>query len=145
MFIEEHIDPAAEELLNLRIKELRAHLYKEGLNVRPGLTAYLTTKRWSYLSGLAKRRDRHECKVLGCGKRSTLRVHHIRYPVELGQEPLVWLVTLCNSHHMRIHRNYPQNSVEEATWKVLGYEINVDSSVEGETPPNPGEESDGEE
>ena len=145
MHIEEHIDPATEELLNLRIKELRAHLYKEGLGIRPGLVAYLSSKRWKHLSGLAKRRDKHECRVPGCGKRTTLRVHHIRYPVELGQEPLVWLVTLCNSHHMRIHKNYPNRSVEEATWVVLGYEIDIDSAVEGDTPPSPREESDGEE
>lgn len=145
MLEEDWISPEAEKLLEIRERELRSHLARDNSRANPGLASYLRSKRWRFLSGLARKRDRNTCQVTGCDNSRELVVHHIRYPINLGDEPLLWIITLCKAHHYKIHFAAPLHCgyrIEDATWAVLGYEINLDALREGQTPR---EEDDGKE
>ena len=77
---------------------------EERIDTRRGMyKLYLLTPRWKQLSALALDRDK-VCQQ--CGKQTTTRhVYHIKYPEELGNEPIEWLVVLCADCHAEIHRN----------------------------------------
>jgi putative flippase GtrA len=48
-------------------------------------------------------RDRHRCQVPGC-QSTNIDVHHL-HPLELGGAHDEWnLITLCEAHHLAIHR-----------------------------------------
>lgn len=61
---------------------------------------YLLSETWKKIRAAALERDEHACRA--CGKKATA-VHHIRYPMNLGEEKMEWLYSLCTYCHTKIH------------------------------------------
>ena len=51
-----------------------------------------------------KRRDRNRCRVPGCRNHCNLDVHHLWFWLHGGPNELWNLITLCEAHHMALHR-----------------------------------------
>lgn len=64
---------------------------------------YLASQDWKQRRARILKRDNYQCKI--CGTGMNLRVHHIRYPDILGEEPDEDLITVCDSCHEKIHSN----------------------------------------
>jgi hypothetical protein len=63
-------------------------------------TAYLQSIQWAMKRSAVLIRDNFQCQA--CGSKYNLEVHHISY-INLGNESLEDLITLCNFHHQAIH------------------------------------------
>ena len=83
--------------------------------------AYLASPAWGEKRRAVVARDGH-CQARGCTSTSRLQVHHRQYPKRLGDEPIEWLVTLCDTHHEALHRLRQQHGMwlAKATQIVLG-------------------------
>lgn len=88
---------------------------------REGFREYLRTDTWQRKRARVLERDKHTCRVVTCNAKTGLHVHHLRYPKQLGAEPLVWLVTVCEAHHALIHKRARRRGVDltEASTSVL--------------------------
>lgn len=81
--------------------------------------AYLRSPAWREKRAAAIERDGGRCRAAGCGSSVNLQVHHLRYPKRMGDEPLDWLVTLCERHHMMLHRGRKKKGKKAMTRVVL--------------------------
>jgi len=62
---------------------------------------YLKSDAWMRKRYVVLRRDNWRCVY--CGERAT-QVHHKRYAkVNIGREPIKWLVSVCKNCHDSIH------------------------------------------
>ena len=62
---------------------------------------YLKSDEWQRKRYVVLKRDNWRCVY--CGARAT-QVHHIRYArINIGREPIQWLVSVCNSCHQAQH------------------------------------------
>lgn len=62
---------------------------------------YLKSEEWKRKRYVVLKRDNWTCVY--CGAPAT-QVHHKRYAkVNIGNEPIEWLVSVCNSCHQSIH------------------------------------------
>lgn len=82
-------------LLNRWVFEIkrkqRRHYYRE---------VYLKSDAWKRKRFVVLRRDNWRCVY--CEAPAT-QVHHMRYARNIGNEPIEWLVSICNSCHESIH------------------------------------------
>lgn len=62
---------------------------------------YLNSPIWWEKRDRILERDGWQCRK--CGSGMNLRVHHIRYPEVLGEEPDSDLITLCDDCHKSVH------------------------------------------
>lgn len=62
---------------------------------------YLDSEQWRQKRNRILARDNYRCQK--CGSAINLRVHHIRYPQEIGTEQDDDLITLCDSCHTYVH------------------------------------------
>ena len=63
---------------------------------------YLKSNAWKRKRYVVLRRDNWRCVY--CGDRAT-QVHHKKYaPVNIGKEPIEWLVSICKSCHDAKHK-----------------------------------------
>ena len=69
---------------------------------RKNYKAYLHSKDWKKKRAKVLYRDGNKCVL--CKTENRLEVHHITYK-NLGDEPLIDLVTLCRSCHQNVHDN----------------------------------------
>ena len=69
---------------------------------------YLKSPYWQDKRKLILARD--NCHCVDCGATHNLQVHHLRY-INLGNEPLADLITLCGDCHTKRHETigYPQS------------------------------------
>lgn len=72
---------------------------------------YLNSPIWWEKRDRILERDGWRCRK--CGSGINLRVHHIRYPVVLGEEPDSDLITLCDRCHTEIHAQDIQKKKEK--------------------------------
>ena len=62
---------------------------------------YLETDEWQRKRYIVLKRDGYKCVY--CGAPAT-QVHHKRYSnVNIGKEPIDWLVSVCQECHMKRH------------------------------------------
>jgi len=62
---------------------------------------YLKSDAWQRKRYVVLRRDNWKCVY--CGNRAT-QVHHTRYArLNIGKEPIEWLVSICKKCHDEIH------------------------------------------
>jgi len=62
---------------------------------------YLKSEAWQRKRYVVLRRDNWHCVY--CGGRAT-QVHHKRYAkINIGKEPIEWLVSICENCHDTIH------------------------------------------
>ena len=76
---------------------------------------YLESPAWKEIRAQVLRRDKYKCRA--CDDRATV-VHHVRYPMKLGEEKLEWLYSLCAPCHDTIHA-IKGVTLREATAMVL--------------------------
>lgn len=62
---------------------------------------YLQSDEWKEKRMRILKRDGFQCRY--CGTGMNLVVHHINYPEELGTETDDDLITVCETHHKKIH------------------------------------------
>ena len=68
---------------------------------------YLASPAWKVKRAEAMERAGHRCEVVvemwdheeRCVERERLETHHLRYPRELGTEPITDLLVCCKAHH----------------------------------------------
>ncbi|HSC52164.1 MAG TPA: hypothetical protein VLC98_00980 [Phnomibacter sp.] len=65
---------------------------------------YLKSDAWQRKRYIVMKRDRWRCVY--CGANAT-QVHHTRYARNIGNEPINWLVSVCNCCHDSIHSKGP--------------------------------------
>lgn len=81
-----------ESVLFARRREKRKKHYRENV---------LTSGLWKRKRWLVLRRDSGRCVY--CGRRAT-QVHHKKYAkVNIGREPIEWLVSICPRCHEQRH------------------------------------------
>ena len=69
----------------------RRHFYRE----------YLKSDAWKRKRYVVLKRDNWTCQY--CGDKAT-EVHHKKYArVNIGREPIKWLVSICRKCHQEIH------------------------------------------
>ncbi len=78
---------------------------------------YLASQDWKQRRARILKRDNYQCTM--CGTGMNLRVHHIRYPDILGEEPDEDLITVCDSCHEKIHGNDIKQKDEALRERVL--------------------------
>lgn len=62
---------------------------------------YLKSDEWQRKRFVVLKRDNWRCVF--CGERAT-QVHHKRYAkYNIGKEPIDWLVSICNTCHLKQH------------------------------------------
>jgi hypothetical protein len=61
---------------------------------------YLSTDVWKEKRAKAIKKTPY-CAL--CSKRKTLQVHHRKYPLVFGDEPISWLTVLCSKCHSTFH------------------------------------------
>ena len=61
---------------------------------------YLFSEAWKRKRYVVLKRDNWRCVY--CGAKAT-QVHHNRYAKNIGNEPIDWLVSVCDSCHENIH------------------------------------------
>lgn len=61
---------------------------------------YLKSERWKIKRRMVLRRDNWKCVYCGAPASD---VHHLKYAVRIGREPIDWLVSVCRSCHERQH------------------------------------------
>lgn len=66
---------------------------------------YLASPQWQTKRALVMRRACGRCEMTGCTN-ALEEVHHKRYPHVWGNEPIDWLVGLCEPHHREAHGNH---------------------------------------
>lgn len=76
---------------------------------------YLNSPIWWEKRDRILERDGWRCRK--CGSGINLRVHHIRYPEVLGEEPDSDLITLCDRCHTEIHIQDIQKKIEKEELK----------------------------
>lgn len=64
--------------------------------------AYLKSEVWRIKRALVVKRALGRCENKGCD-RALDEVHHLRYPRVWGNEPIHWLIGLCENHHREAH------------------------------------------
>lgn len=62
---------------------------------------YLQTPRWKDLRNEALRRAKYLCQI--CASDKKLEVHHRKYPIVFGTEPIEDLTVLCHECHEHWH------------------------------------------
>jgi hypothetical protein len=73
---------------------------------------YLNTVQWKRRKAKVERRDRGRCRC--CGNLAVFReVHHLTY-ARLFCEPTSDLLLLCESCHLKIHREHMRRKVDDA-------------------------------
>mgnify|MGYP002530115466 CR=1 FL=1 len=76
---------------NLRRKRRREY-YKE----------YLKSDAWKRKRYVVLKRDNWVCQY--CGDKAT-EVHHKKYArINIGREPIKWLISICRNCHQKIHK-----------------------------------------
>jgi len=70
---------------------------------------YLGSPAWKVKRAEAMERAGHRCEYRGfstiawrCAETERLETHHLRYPKELGTEPITDLLVCCKAHHQAI-------------------------------------------
>lgn len=63
---------------------------------------YIHSEEWRKRRLLILKRDNYQCQR--CGSAKQLRVHHIHYPENYGEEPDEDLITLCDTCHSLVHK-----------------------------------------
>lgn len=63
---------------------------------------YLASTQWRVKRALVVQRANGRCEQPGCNH-ALEEVHHKRYPRVWGNEPIEWLIGLCESHHEQAH------------------------------------------
>jgi hypothetical protein len=67
------------------------------------LQIYLKSDAWKRKRALVLKRDNHQCVY--CGGKAT-QVHHKRYAkINIGKEPIEWLVSICHPCHENLHNS----------------------------------------
>ena len=62
---------------------------------------YLKSEAWKQKRYLVLKRDNWRCVY--CGEQAT-EVHHTKYAINIGNEPIEWLVSICRDCHDIIHK-----------------------------------------
>lgn|GEM_PF-2822244 len=68
----------------------------------PSYEAYLASSQWALKRAQVAQRASGRCEAPGCTC-ALEEVHHKRYPRVWGNEPIDWLVGLCEKHHREEH------------------------------------------
>lgn len=85
-------DPGFFEDYYLRSTMSRKQYYRE---------VYLKSEAWQRKRHVVLRRDNWTCVY--CGAKAT-QVHHTQYAkINIGKEPIHWLVSVCKICHQRLH------------------------------------------
>ena len=85
---------------------------------------YLKSDEWRRKRYVVLKRDNWRCVY--CGQPAT-QVHHKKYSkLNLGKEPLIWLVSVCKPCHETIHnkRIHPDLHDSEIRWNY-GFDSNT--------------------
>ena len=64
--------------------------------------AYLASPEWKSKRDAVVRRAKGRCEAPECTS-GLDEVHHVRYPRVWGNEPIDWLIGLCEFHHRAAH------------------------------------------
>ena len=69
--------------------------------------SYLASDEWRVKRALVVRRANGRCESPACNQ-AVEEVHHKHYPNVWGNEPIEWLIGLCEKHHREAHGEHVQ-------------------------------------
>lgn len=73
---------------------------KRRVERRLNYAVYLQTPEWARKRSMVLKRDHYRCHF--CGAKAH-QVHHLRYARDPGNEPIEWLVAICEPCHLDQH------------------------------------------
>lgn len=85
------------------------HVYNTG-KWKTDKDIYILSDDWKHIRSQVLKRDNHSCQI--CKSNNNLNVHHIEYPLEHRDVKKEQLVTLCRTHHKKVHKAHKWNGYD---------------------------------